>query len=82
MGQKVRRIREMIDLPVGEITAETTPLVVEIGAQVLVAGSAVYKGDTARCARSSGPEDAPPGGSRQLTTLLCILSRRKIRCRK
>ncbi len=50
MGHKVRRIREMTDLPIGVdggITAETTPLVVEAGAQVLVAGSAVYKGDPA-----------------------------------
>jgi ribulose-phosphate 3-epimerase len=49
-GHKVRRIREMTDLPIGVdggITAETTPLVVEAGAQVLVAGSAVYKGDPA-----------------------------------
>jgi ribulose-phosphate 3-epimerase len=29
----------------GGITAETAPLMVEAGAQVLVAGSAVYKGD-------------------------------------
>jgi ribulose-phosphate 3-epimerase len=48
MRQKVRRIREMTDLPTGAdggITAETAPLVVQVGAQVLVAGSAVYKGD-------------------------------------
>jgi ribulose-phosphate 3-epimerase len=31
----------------GGITAETAPLMVEAGAQVLVAGSAVYKGDAA-----------------------------------
>jgi ribulose-phosphate 3-epimerase len=50
MGQKVRRIREMTDLPRGAdggITAETAPLVVEVGAQVLAGGSAVYKGDPA-----------------------------------
>jgi ribulose-phosphate 3-epimerase len=50
MGQKVRRIREMTDLPIGAddgITAETAPLVVEVGAQVLAGGSAVYKGDPA-----------------------------------
>jgi ribulose-phosphate 3-epimerase len=38
----------MTDLPIGVdggITSQTTPLVVEAGAQVLVAGSAVYKGD-------------------------------------
>ena len=48
MVKKVRRIKEMTDLPVqvdGGITAETAPLMVEAGAQVLVAGSAVYKGD-------------------------------------
>jgi ribulose-phosphate 3-epimerase len=48
MIEKVRRIREMTDLPVevdGGITAETAPLMVEAGAQVLVAGSAVYKGE-------------------------------------
>ena len=50
MGQKVLRIREMTDLPIGAdggITAETAPLVVEVGAQVLAGGSAVYKGDPA-----------------------------------
>jgi len=48
MADKVRRLKEMTDLPVqvdGGITAETAPLMVEAGAQVLVAGSAVYKGD-------------------------------------
>jgi ribulose-phosphate 3-epimerase len=47
---KVRRLRQMIDqarLPIelevdGGIDAETTPLVVEAGARVLVAGSAVF----------------------------------------
>lgn len=50
MAEKVRRVKEMTDLPVqvdGGITAETAPLMVEAGAQVLVAGSAVYKGDPA-----------------------------------
>jgi ribulose-phosphate 3-epimerase len=50
MRQKVRRIRAMTDLPRGAdggITAETAPLVVEVGAQVLAGGSAVYKGDPA-----------------------------------
>jgi ribulose-phosphate 3-epimerase len=50
MVEKVRRIKEMTDLPVqvdGGITAGTAPLMVEAGAQVLVAGSAVYKGDAA-----------------------------------
>jgi ribulose-phosphate 3-epimerase len=50
MVEKVRRLKEMTDLPIevdGGITAETTPLMVEAGAQVLVAGSAVYKGDPA-----------------------------------
>ncbi|MEJ2001610.1 MAG: ribulose-phosphate 3-epimerase [Maritimibacter sp.] len=47
---KTRRLRQMIgDRPVhiqidGGITTETAPLVVEAGADVLVAGSAVFKG--------------------------------------
>ena len=48
MANKVRRLKEMTDLPVqvdGGITAETAPIMVEAGARVLVAGSAVYKGD-------------------------------------
>jgi len=50
MADKVRRLKEMTDLPIqvdGGITAETAPLMVEAGARVLVAGSAVYKGDPA-----------------------------------
>lgn len=50
MVGKIRRLRQMCDLPVevdGGITAETAPLVVEAGAQVLIAGSAVYKGEPA-----------------------------------
>ncbi len=50
MADKVRRLREMTDLPVqvdGGITAETAPIMVEAGARVVVAGSAVYKGDPA-----------------------------------
>lgn len=49
--EKVRRVREMCDLPIqadGNITVETAPLVVEAGARVLVAGSAVYRGDAER----------------------------------
>jgi len=48
--EKVRRLREMIgDRPVhieidGGITPETAPLMTEAGADVLVAGSAVFKG--------------------------------------
>jgi ribulose-phosphate 3-epimerase len=48
MADKVRRVREMSGLPVqvdGGITVETAPTMVEAGAQVLVAGSAVYRGD-------------------------------------
>ncbi len=48
MADKVRRVREMTDLPVqvdGGISEKTAPLMAEAGAQVLVAGSAVYKGD-------------------------------------
>jgi ribulose-phosphate 3-epimerase len=51
MAQKVRRLKEMTDLPVevdGGITAETAPVMVEAGARVLVAGSAVYKGEPAQ----------------------------------
>ncbi len=50
MGEKVRRLKEMTDVPVevdGGITGETAPLMVEAGAQVLIAGSAVFKGDPA-----------------------------------
>ncbi|MGF1471766.1 MAG: ribulose-phosphate 3-epimerase [Rubrobacteraceae bacterium] len=50
MADKVRRVKEMTDLPVqvdGGITEETAPIMVEAGARVLVAGSAVYKGDPA-----------------------------------
>lgn len=45
MREKVRCLREMTNLPIevdGGITPETAPLMVEAGAQVLVAGSAVY----------------------------------------
>ncbi len=51
MADKIRRLREMTDLPIevdGGINEETAPLVVEAGARVLVAGSAVYKGDPAQ----------------------------------
>lgn len=50
--EKIRRVREMIgDRPIdlevdGGVTPETAPLVVEAGANVLVAGSAVFKGGT------------------------------------
>ena len=50
MTEKIRYLRGMTDLPIavdGGITAETAPLVVQAGARVLVAGSAVYKGDPA-----------------------------------
>lgn len=48
MLDKIRRIKQMTGLPVeidGGITAETAPRAVEAGARVLVAGSAVFKGD-------------------------------------
>lgn len=48
MADKVRRLKEMTDLPIevdGGITEKTAPLMVESGARVLVAGSAVFKGD-------------------------------------
>jgi ribulose-phosphate 3-epimerase len=50
--EKIRRVKAMvgsraIDIEVdGGITPETAPLVVEAGANVLVAGSAVFKGGT------------------------------------
>jgi ribulose-phosphate 3-epimerase len=50
MIEKVRRLKEMTDLPIevdGGITTETAPLMVEAGAQVLIAGSTVFKGDPA-----------------------------------
>ncbi len=50
MTEKIRHLRDRTDLPIavdGGITAETAPLVVEAGARILVAGSAVYKGDPA-----------------------------------
>ncbi len=50
MADKVRRLKEMTDVPIqvdGGITVETAPIMAEAGAQVLVAGSAVYKGDPA-----------------------------------
>ena len=50
MVDKVRQLREMTDLPIqvdGGISVETAPLMVEAGARVLVAGSAVYRGDPA-----------------------------------
>lgn len=48
MTAKVRRIKEMTDAPVevdGGITEKTAPLMVEAGARILVAGSAVYRGE-------------------------------------
>jgi len=50
MVEKVRRLKLMTGVPVevdGGITVETAPLMVEAGAQVLIAGSAVFKGDPA-----------------------------------
>ncbi|MCA3749428.1 MAG: ribulose-phosphate 3-epimerase [Rubrobacter sp.] len=50
MLDKIRRLKEMTDVPIqvdGGINVETAPAVVEAGARVLVAGSAVYKGDPA-----------------------------------
>ena len=50
MVEKVRRLKKMTELPIevdGGLTAETAPLMVEAGAQVIVAGSAVFKGDPA-----------------------------------
>jgi ribulose-phosphate 3-epimerase len=50
MVEKVRRVKEMTDIPIevdGGITEKTAPLMVKAGAQVLIAGSAVFKGDPA-----------------------------------
>jgi ribulose-phosphate 3-epimerase len=50
MVEKVRRLKEMTNVPVevdGGITIDTAPLMVEAGAQVLIAGSAVFQGDPA-----------------------------------
>jgi ribulose-phosphate 3-epimerase len=50
MIEKVRRLKEMINVPIevdGGITVDTAPLMVEAGAQVLIAGSAVFRGDPA-----------------------------------
>lgn len=50
MVGKVRRLREMTDVPIqvdGGIIPRTATLMVEAGARVLIAGSAVYKGDPA-----------------------------------
>jgi ribulose-phosphate 3-epimerase len=51
MVEKVRRLKEITDVPIevdGGITVDTAPLMVEAGAQVLIAGSAVFKGDPAK----------------------------------
>jgi ribulose-phosphate 3-epimerase len=50
MVEKVTRLKEMTDVPIevdGGITVDTAPLMVEAGAQILIAGSAVFKGDPA-----------------------------------
>lgn len=55
MADKVSRIKEISDLPIevdGGIGQKTAPMMVEAGAQVLVAGSAVFKGDPAAEMRS------------------------------
>ncbi len=65
-AEKVRRLRETAGLPVmvdGGITERTAPLMVEAGARVLVAGSAVPRGQGRRDAqdhrsRQEGPRVA------------------------
>jgi ribulose-phosphate 3-epimerase len=50
MVEKVRRLKVMASVPIevdGGITVETAPRMAEAGAQILVAGSAVFKGDPA-----------------------------------
>nr|CAD6606662.1 ribulose-phosphate 3-epimerase [Rhizobium sp. TCK] len=57
--QKVNRVRKMIgDRPIhieidGGVTAETAPLVTAAGADVLVAGSAVFRGGTEQAYRDN-----------------------------
>jgi len=59
MIEKIRRIRTMVgDRPIhiqvdGGITTETAPLVARAGADVLVAGSAVFKGGNADAYRAN-----------------------------
>ena len=48
MADKVRRLRTLTDLPIavdGGIDRATAPVMVKAGARVLIAGSAVYRGD-------------------------------------
>ncbi len=65
---KVRRVKAMIgarkiDIEIdGGVTAETAPLVVTAGANVLVAGSAVFKGDPSAYAGNIAALRAGPGG--------------------
>jgi len=50
MVEKVRQLKDLTDVPIevdGGITVDTGPLMVEAGAQVLIAGSAVFRGDPA-----------------------------------
>ena len=54
MVEKVRRVKGMTSVPLlvdGGITEKTAPLMVEAGAQVLIAGSAVFDGDPASAMR-------------------------------
>lgn len=50
MADKVRYLKKITELPIqvdGGISRETAPIMVEAGARVLVAGSAVFRGDPA-----------------------------------
>ena len=50
MARKIEKLKTMTDLPIevdGGINAETAPVATKAGATVLVAGSAVFKGDPA-----------------------------------
>ena len=50
MVDKVRQVKKMTNVPIavdGGITTETAPLMAEAGAQILIAGSAVFKADPA-----------------------------------
>ena len=85
MRQKVRRTREMAILPMGAdggITADTLRLMIQVEAQVLMVRPSTKVIQRVRCVRLSRPEVAPLVSSRPLTSVKCILSRRKIQCRK
>jgi ribulose-phosphate 3-epimerase len=60
VAEKIKRVRKMVDArPIrieidGGVTPETAPLIVKAGADVLVAGSAVFKGGPSAYAANIG----------------------------